>query len=95
MIKFKGVCCLRENEGYGPDLEVAWGRAKWKGALEGYSEELKNRLTPFLNNLYSSVQEIGSEIGQVSSVLIECRLHTLPLTNGRKRNARKVWVKAG
>ena len=59
----------------------------------------------------SSVQEIGSEIGQVSSIPIECGLHTLSLTNGRKRHrlkdevlnnlcalsmdARKVWVKAG
>ena len=66
VIKFKGVCYLRENEGYDPDLEVAWDRAKGEGALEGYHEELKNRLTPFLNNVYSSVQEIGSEIGQVS-----------------------------
>ena len=65
VIKFKGVCCLRENEGYDPDLEVAWDRAKGEGALEGYREELKNRPTPFLN-VYSSVQEIGSEIGQVS-----------------------------
>ena len=67
--------CLRENEGYDPDLKVAWGRA--------------NRLTPFLNSVYSSVQKLGSEIGQVSSILVECGLHTLPLTNGRKRQILK------
>ena len=69
VIKFKGACCLRENEGYDPDLKVAWERA--------------NRLTPFLNSVYSSVQEIGSEIGQVSSILVECGLHSLSLTNGK------------
>ena len=25
---------MRENEGYDPDLKVAWGRAKGEGALE-------------------------------------------------------------
>ena len=27
VIKLKGACCLRENEGYNPELKVAWGRA--------------------------------------------------------------------
>ena len=92
-------------------MKVSWDRAKGEGALEGYREEVKNRLTPFLNSVYSSVQEIGSEIGQVSSILVECGLHTLLLTNGRRRhrwkdevlnslcaqskNAWKVWAKAG
>ena len=92
-------------------MKVSWDRAKGEGALEGYREEVKNRRTPFLNSIYSSVQEIGNEIGQASSILVECGLHTLPLTNERKRrrwkdevlnnlcaqskNAWKVWVKAG
>ena len=55
VIKFKGACCLRENEGYDPDLKVALGQS--------------NKLTPFLNSVYSSVQEIGCNIGQVSTSL--------------------------
>ena len=80
-------------------------------STEDSKDAVKNRLTPFLNSVYSSGQEIGSEIGQVSSILVECGLQTLPLTNGRKshrwkdevlnnlcalsKNARKVWVKVG
>ena len=41
VIKFKGSCYLRENEGYDLDLKVALGQS--------------NKLTPFLNSVYSSV----------------------------------------
>lgn len=38
-----------------------------EGALEGYHDEVKNPLAPFLDNIYSDAEQLCSEMEQVAT----------------------------
>jgi len=67
-----------------------------EGALEGYHDEVKNQLAPFwiaFTVMQNSCAVRWSRL--LHGILVECRLCTLPLVNGRKRLVCSVWIEAG
>ena len=66
-------------------------KINWSGASESdscivaYQEEVRRILSPFLNKLYDTVEEIDKDISEVSSLLCKAAEFTLPIVQPKNK----------
>ena len=65
-----------------------WKRAYHDGSVDMYTFKVNNLITPFVNKVYSSADNLDTDVVSITHILQEAAVSSIPLLRHKKINAK-------